>query len=1579
VAVPSSFYGSSSGGGFYSGGSSGGSGLLSDSGPAGVDPSELTPHKMLQGVVKLLNSPDPDDQRQGMKYLESNDQLFSDADLAQYGIARPQHDSRSLFQKAVGGALSGIQVAGHYLGRPQQAVASGLQTSGMSIGGLLGVGINRATGGALEKQYDDVSLGDVASTHLRHMGEGFQRVTDVSGKHDINMRQAMGGSGSEGGRLGGLFDTIGVIATDPLSYVGTHGATEATKAGLAAFEKAGVEMSGKAGMAEAIQRGYKPTVEEITKAREIAADAAKEAGAGQRKAIGKFLFRGAEKTGGPFTQFKEGALLGAAGQDARTGLSRFAPTGLKDAETGARLAGAPRVAEKNVLMALSRGEKGLKFGNETLIARDILRGPLARRGLVATQALVDNPAVARVGETLDSLRNKIDHHDEQLAKMADARGATTATEAKMLDVQTARAKLVEEYNRVLGTIGTVADEASPAKPPIKGLSFDPPEDLGLGTNEVTARVNGEKAGAAMYSIDENGKVQIEAAQTLAEHKRKGIMDQLLGEIERQTGQPRHTFGPGERVMPGAEDWWKTVTGQDVDRATGQPIGEAIAPADRATPRFEPRQIVNPKYEAAGQQAVKHEHALHGLDQAAEELRIQAAAHDQRAAELADHIENLKAQREKLIEVQADVHGQATSEHWQQLSNQIEDLQGQLDDMHLNDNFDEQMNALSDTARTHEEGLAAARAEPTHVFQDVGDKNPEYTARVKQARDLERQMAKMDVQIERSQSKLATMTERQGARASERLDKLTARRADLAAKAEKLTEFKGTLPEQALANVPSKYRALRVLRERTRGAFVSDPGLKDIAGTTGREAFHGAEAMAEGRSLSKSSADVRAIANTFKDSKKESADFVDELANRIYPALETKGGAAALIDAYKAEDRGKAATFVQVLDNIRKRVTQERLDAGLLTPETMHDPDTYIQRLLTPEAARAFRDYKAGLTAGEPARASSGLFSDLAGEGSGEARKVGADLPVGEQLQSMHRAQMQEIAPGFQGDVIRTNPAEAVASSAVQSARQVAAKQFIEDVGQINDTSGRPLLTKDPDIGRALGYRETRSPSGDKIFAPQEVHKALGRFQDVMVNDETLKALQRTVQKANRIWKAQATVPLVGMAFHSRNAETNVMLNWIAGLENPVWYARAGRLQIKIARTMKELGTDSASWEDLLDKGRFSAEERKIVQGALDRGVLQNDYVGHGMESADTVGSKLEAKNVGPLRKIARKGKFWNTDQALGVRSGRATGRFIENNARLGHYMWALDEYGNAEVAANSVHKYLFDYNDLTPFERKIKDSYIPFYTFMRKNTALMARTLFENPGKLRRFTMAEQASRDENAPWLANKLIPAYQILGQTGNQAPRRGDPSGLITSIESPLSSATDTVMPFLQAAKETPGLQHVVPDAVRNPEGGAGVARDFLNLPGGPVAQAFRVAAGHAFDVDTFTGGPARRKGSMDKLLEFTDIFAVSPSKFARTVDKLGLNGASPKDFSPTELAMRRKAAVINLFLGLNASEVGTASSKQESRSRYYQQIRDYIDQHNRGLPDGDPRRIPTLEELQLAGKVPKDPSSSGLLGG
>jgi len=75
----------------------------------------------------------------------------------------------------------------------------------------------------------------------------------------------------------------------------------------------------------------------------------------------------------------------------------------------------------------------------------------------------------------------------------------------------------------------------------------------------------------------------------------------------------------------------------------------------------------------------------------------------------------------------------------------------------------------------------------------------------------------------------------------------------------------------------------------------------------------------------------------------------------------------------------------------------------------------------------------------------------------------------------------------------------------------------------------------------------------------------------------------------------------------------------------------------------------------------------------------------------------------------------------------AFGAMVEDTSKLGHVITRMRAGDNFEQAVASARKYLFDYMDLTPWEKSTMKRLFPFYTWARKNSALQLELLFERP------------------------------------------------------------------------------------------------------------------------------------------------------------------------------------------------------------------------------------------------------------
>ena len=103
---------------------------------------------------------------------------------------------------------------------------------------------------------------------------------------------------------------------------------------------------------------------------------------------------------------------------------------------------------------------------------------------------------------------------------------------------------------------------------------------------------------------------------------------------------------------------------------------------------------------------------------------------------------------------------------------------------------------------------------------------------------------------------------------------------------------------------------------------------------------------------------------------------------------------------------------------------------------------------------------------------------------------------------------------------------------------------------------------------------------------------------------------------------------------------------------------------------------------------------------------------------------LEGESLGTWRgwKNALGNNAW-------LKGTRGAARITEQNARGALFIQSMIDGMSGAEAANNVKKYLFDYSELTGFEKDIMRNLIPFYTWMRKNVPLQMESLIKDPAK----------------------------------------------------------------------------------------------------------------------------------------------------------------------------------------------------------------------------------------------------------
>lgn len=276
---------------------------------------------------------------------------------------------------------------------------------------------------------------------------------------------------------------------------------------------------------------------------------------------------------------------------------------------------------------------------------------------------------------------------------------------------------------------------------------------------------------------------------------------------------------------------------------------------------------------------------------------------------------------------------------------------------------------------------------------------------------------------------------------------------------------------------------------------------------------------------------------------------------------------------------------------------------------------------------------------------------------------------------------------------------------------------------------------------------------DLVFHPM-IAQELEKSVKAVITDAPTNDILKLYDKVQSLWKAGVTS--VFPAFHGRNALSNVFQNFLdIGLQsfNPathgaatqmVFYdkqaARLERLaysseasvaeEAKTALTEllgRNMFTDATGHEWSIGELRQTLKERGI---AFVGGTGQID-VSNAKSTEEAVQSLFpESKTTAQKAGAIAKKVLPVTQDFAPFEAGRLVGSMIEDQAKLVNFMTNLRATGDVSHAAARTSMFLFDYGNLTGFEKTFVKRLIPFYTFTRKNLELQVKTLLSTPGRI---------------------------------------------------------------------------------------------------------------------------------------------------------------------------------------------------------------------------------------------------------
>jgi hypothetical protein len=347
------------------------------------------------------------------------------------------------------------------------------------------------------------------------------------------------------------------------------------------------------------------------------------------------------------------------------------------------------------------------------------------------------------------------------------------------------------------------------------------------------------------------------------------------------------------------------------------------------------------------------------------------------------------------------------------------------------------------------------------------------------------------------------------------------------------------------------------------------------------------------------------------------------------------------------------------------------------------------------------------------------------------------------------------------------------------------------------------------------------------FKPEIAH-AVEKYQKIVSGDDkAINDFSRGWSKWVANWKLGVTS--VNPGYRIRNSMSDVWAMYIAGMpmHDVVTYGVKARNLMAAAK-----------------KGEPQAVE--TIKEAYHHGILSGLFQGDIQQVGKYIASR--GKSYGA---IAHDKKFLH----LTTKIAQDANAHVENLGRITHYLYRRDKLGqSAADAAATVKKAHFDYEDLTPFEKRVMKNVAPFYTWTRKNIPFQLKALAEHPGRVMTFPKAaiesEQAAGGDKGNILPSFVGSGFGFqvpFGKHNYYLPQIGIADLQALDSKQGLSSRTLGLLnpafklPLeLMMNKSTFTGQDIAGTHPRNPVSNLGA--DLLRLiPGSNVGQTSRLGPG------------------------------------------------------------------------------------------------------------------------------------------
>lgn len=241
--------------------------------------------------------------------------------------------------------------------------------------------------------------------------------------------------------------------------------------------------------------------------------------------------------------------------------------------------------------------------------------------------------------------------------------------------------------------------------------------------------------------------------------------------------------------------------------------------------------------------------------------------------------------------------------------------------------------------------------------------------------------------------------------------------------------------------------------------------------------------------------------------------------------------------------------------------------------------------------------------------------------------------------------------------------------------------------------------------------------------PPQIGKVLNQQYQLLKSPAKTSEVIKMYDEVQNWWKKYSLASRP--AWHSRNAIGNFWNNYfIGGVRNPIVYGQAAAVQKAMQANKGAVveRLDLLTGADRIDPsvivGKTGLTREQIWNEAVKRGVYESGLYGQDLGQAAITSSNI------PL----------STEWSV-INKAFAAGKTVENNARLALFIDQLNKGKSLDDAGDMVRKTLFDYSDLSEFEKRYAKRIMPFYTWSRKNIPAQLEAAMKHPDRAQKLNI----------------------------------------------------------------------------------------------------------------------------------------------------------------------------------------------------------------------------------------------------